>query len=138
MGSQALLNSLHLPHLESEWDNLLTGQSVDLNHILASGYSIKHEENRTEQIGDIEIIIESHKAAKTVKDHDNWATVWDDLVNTAYTYVFPHHKDKLQEYGHHVNQLFKSAPKIIIVTFMDLQFLWIQTGAKAINAGKHN
>ena len=50
----SLLNFSHIPQFpESEWDNLLVGQSVDIDHVITLGYSIKHNERRTEHIGEI-------------------------------------------------------------------------------------
>ena len=58
MVKASLLNSLTLPQFpESEWVSLLSGQAVDLNHILTSHYSTLHEDKCTKHIGDLEFFI---------------------------------------------------------------------------------
>ena len=79
-----LLNSSCLPQFpEPEWDSLLAGQSIDLDHILASasGYSAKHDKKWTEHIGDLELVSGSHKVSKTVEDHGDWTTTCNDLIH---------------------------------------------------------
>ena len=60
--------------------------------------------------GDLMLVFSSQKASKSVENHRDGTTAWDDLVN-ATTYISPHHEKELQEYGYYINWLFKLAPK---------------------------
>jgi hypothetical protein len=61
-----LLNSTQLPQFpESEWTNLIAGQAVDLDHILASQYLVSHDKRCTECIRELELVVGSAKPSHT-------------------------------------------------------------------------
>ena len=105
----SLLNSLTLPQFpESEWVSLLSGQAIDLDHVLASHHPTLHEEKHTEHIGDLEFFISGRlKPTKAIETHGNWVSVWDQMVEVM-LFIFEHRATELREYGHHITQLFTS------------------------------
>ena len=92
---------------ESEWISLLSGCTINLNHVLASHYSISHEEKCTECIGEIEFVIGRSRSTKVVEMHSNWVSAWDQTIE-ATLFVFEHRATKLRDYGCHITQLFTS------------------------------
>jgi hypothetical protein len=91
----SLLNSAHLPQFpDSEWTNVIAGRAIDLDHVLAGQYSITHDEQRAEWIGQLEVIIGSNKPARVVDTHGKWVIAWDQAVDMT-TYVFPHQLSEL-------------------------------------------
>lgn len=110
LAKSSLFNSARLPQFpDSEWTNLITGRAVDLDHVLASQYSVAHDNRRTEHIGELELVIGSTKPARVVDTHGKWVIAWDQAVD-ATTFVFPHRTSELREYGRHISQLFASFP----------------------------
>ena len=110
LAKSSLLNSARLPQFpDSEWTNLIAGRAVDLDHVLAGQYSVAHDERRTEQFGNLEVIVGTVKPARIVDTHGKWVIAWDQAVD-ATTYVFPHRSSELRDYGRHITQLFASFP----------------------------
>lgn len=104
----SLLLTPHLPQFpDSEWNNLLHGRAIDLDHVLAGMYSINHDERRTERLGQLEVVIGGTKPARVVETHGQWVIAWGQLVEATLV-VFPHRAAELSDYGKHVNQLFSS------------------------------
>lgn len=101
-----LFNSLSLPQFpESKWVNLLLGQVVDLNWVLASIYTTTYDDKWTEQAGELEFVTWWSKSIKTVETHRNWVSAWDTTVE-ATTHIFENHTSKLKEYGQYITFLF--------------------------------
>ena len=101
----SLLNSAQLSQFpDSEWSNLISGQAIDLDHVLAGQYSVAHNDRQK-----VKIIVGLARPVRTVNLHGWWVIAWDQAVNVT-TYVFPHWSSKLQEYGRHMSQLFASFP----------------------------
>lgn len=161
MAKTSLLNSPRLPQFpDSEWSSLLSGRAVDLDHVLAGQYSISHDERRTERIGQLEFVVGTSKAARSVDTHGKWLIAWEPTVE-ATTYIFPHRASELRDYGKHVTQLFASFPESlhlriiqydravriraaqrrdILLTdlsqYSDLHVLWIQNAGGASGVSK--
>jgi hypothetical protein len=52
----SILNSIDCPQFpESEWTNLISGRSVNLDHVLSGLFSVSQETRKTERVGDMEI-----------------------------------------------------------------------------------
>ena len=68
-----------------------------------------HDEQRTERIGELEVVLGSSRPDKVVNTHGKWLIAWDQTVE-ATLYVFPHRASELREYGKHITQLFASFP----------------------------
>ncbi|KIM85546.1 hypothetical protein PILCRDRAFT_5238 [Piloderma croceum F 1598] len=106
----SLLNSTRLPQFpESQWTNLIAGQAIDLDHVLASQYSVSHDERCAERIGELELVMGSAKPSRVVDTHGKWVIAWDQTVDAS-TYIFPHRSSELRDYGRHISQLFASFP----------------------------
>ncbi|KAF8239209.1 hypothetical protein L208DRAFT_1203687, partial [Tricholoma matsutake] len=87
---------------QSEWLNLLAGNSIDLNHVFSNIYSITQEDWESVLIRkNLELLHGSSVPAKTVKTHGDWVITWEALVD-ATQFVFKHHKLELQLYGWHI------------------------------------
>jgi hypothetical protein len=106
----SIVNSPKCPQFpDSEWNNLVTGRAVNLDHVLSGLFTIADTPKRTEQVGDIEISFASPSAAKAVKTHGEWLTAWTPMV-TATVFAFPHRETELNKYGQHISQLFAALP----------------------------
>ena len=86
---------------ESEWVSPLSGQAIDLSHVLASRYSTSHEKKRTKRIGEIEFVVSCSRSTKVVETHGNWISVWDQTVE-ATLFVFEHRATELRDYSCHI------------------------------------
>jgi hypothetical protein len=159
----SLLSSLKLPQFPlSEWNNLLTGQAVDLDRVLSGIHAASYETSQKEKLGShIEVTTGALVPARTVKTYGDWVTAWVPTV-AATTFVFPHRKTELDEYGRQIMQLFATltpdahnrvihydkAVRIrvaqrrdLLLTdshqFHDLEMWWINTsGAGAYGGGR--
>jgi hypothetical protein len=95
---------------QSEWLNLLAGNSVDLDHIFSNIYSITQEDQESVSIRkNLELLHGSSVPAKTVKTHGDWVIAWEALVDTT-QFVFKHRRLELQLYGRHIQRYFASIP----------------------------
>jgi hypothetical protein len=96
----------------SEWLNLLSGNTIDLDHVFSNVYTISHNTGEVIELGkDLELLHGSSVPAKTVKTHGDWVIAWDCLVD-ATLFVFKHRKSELQAYGKHIQRYFASLPSI--------------------------
>jgi hypothetical protein len=74
----------------TEWLNLLSGNAVDLDHVLSNIYTLSHSTSEVVELGkDLELLHGSSAPAKTVKTHGDWVIAWDGLVD-ATLFVFQH------------------------------------------------
>jgi hypothetical protein len=107
----SLVNSARCPEFpSSEWDNILAGRSINLDHVLASGYAVTHDEKRTERIGDLELVLGPSKPARSVDTHGKWVIAWE-RASDALVYVFPHCCNELRDYGSYIKRLFAAFPE---------------------------
>ncbi len=101
-----LLNSVAAPEFpDGEWNNVLHGRAVDLDHVFSGQYSLGRDEKRVEKIGTVEI---SHKAlipSKTVLNSGDWVIAFQRTTE-ATSYAFPHRRPELEAYGRHILSLF--------------------------------
>ncbi|TFK78872.1 hypothetical protein K466DRAFT_592663 [Polyporus arcularius HHB13444] len=101
-----LLNSVAAPEFpDAEWNNVLRGRAVDLDHVFSGQYSLGRDEKRVEKIGTVEI---SHKAlvpSKTVLNSGDWVIAFQRTTE-AISYAFPHRRPELEAYGRHILSLF--------------------------------
>ncbi|KAF8221564.1 hypothetical protein L208DRAFT_1327216 [Tricholoma matsutake] len=87
---------------QSEWLNLLSGNSIDLDHIFSNIYSITQEDQESGSPGkNLELLHGSSVPEKTVKTHGDWVIAWEALVDTT-QFVFMHCRLELQQYGQHI------------------------------------
>jgi hypothetical protein len=95
---------------QAEWLNLLSGNSVDLDHVFSNIYTVTHSTNDVIELGkNVELLHGTSVPAKTVKTHGDWVIAWDCTVD-ATLFVFKHRKQELQAYGKHIQRYFASLP----------------------------
>jgi hypothetical protein len=94
----------------AEWLNLLSGNAVDLDHVLSNIYTISHSTSEVVELGkNLELLHGSSAPAKSVRTHGDWVIAWDSLVD-ATLFVFKHRRSELQAYGKHIQRYFASLP----------------------------
>jgi hypothetical protein len=86
----SLLNcNKSIPHFpQAEWLNLLSGNSIDLDHVFSNICTISH-----------------NTTVKTVKTHEDWVIAWNCTVDAT---LFKHRKQELQTYRKHIQCYFAS------------------------------
>ena len=89
----------------SQWERILKGDSVDLNQIFASLHHVVPDEERTGRLGDTEISFGVSEAKKRVSTASEWTTAWR-RASKAISFVFPHRRDKLFNYGDYIESEF--------------------------------
>ncbi|KAL1695675.1 hypothetical protein GGG16DRAFT_35801, partial [Schizophyllum commune] len=115
VAKSSLLNNARRPQFpNSEWENILGGNAVNLDTVVTSEYSLSIDFKTTEKIGDFEVSLTTGSSAatpsKVVKSHSDYLIAWDRTVE-AYEYIFEHRHHELQGYTRHILQLFKSFPE---------------------------
>jgi hypothetical protein len=105
-----ILNSTrHIAFPESEWLAIVKGQAVDLNKVITSQFSVSHERQRAESIGDgVQLLFGSSTPTKTVNTQSDWITAWTRAAE-AIIFVFPHRRRELETYRQYVMDLFTSS-----------------------------
>ena len=73
----------------SQWERILKGESVDLNHIFASLHHVVPDEERTGRLGETEISFGVAEAKKRVSTAAEWSTAWK-RASKAIGFTFPH------------------------------------------------
>lgn len=95
---------------QAEWLNLLSGNTIDLDHVFYNVYTVSYNTKDIVELGkNVELLYGSSMPAKTVKTHGDWVIAWDCLVDTT-LFVFRHRKQELQAYGKHIQCYFTSLP----------------------------
>ncbi|KAJ7642304.1 hypothetical protein B0H17DRAFT_960166, partial [Mycena rosella] len=105
-----ILNSTsHIAFPESEWLAIVKGHAVDLNKVITNQFSVSHERQHAESIGDgIQLLFGSSTPTRTVSTHAQWITAWTKAAD-AITYVFPHRRRELDKYRQYITDLFTSS-----------------------------
>ncbi|KAF8811015.1 hypothetical protein BYT27DRAFT_7090511, partial [Phlegmacium glaucopus] len=95
---------------QSEWLNLLSGNTVDLDHVFSNIYTIACDVREPVEISkQLELFHSPSKPAKSVKTHGDWVIAWDSLVD-ATLFIFEHRRLELQLYSKHIQRYFASLP----------------------------
>ena len=108
----SLLNSNRaIPQFpQSEWLSLLSGNSIDLDHVFSNLYTISHDDRESIELGKhVELLHGTSAPAKTVKTHGDWVIAWEAAVE-ATLFVFKHRQQELSLYGKHIQRFFASLP----------------------------
>jgi hypothetical protein len=105
-----ILNSTrHISFPESEWAAIVKGQAVDLNKVITSQYSVSHDRQHAESIGDgVQLLFGSSTPTKTVTNQAEWITAWNKTAD-ATIFVFPHRRHELDAYRQYIMDLFSSS-----------------------------
>jgi len=89
----------------SQWERILRGQAVDLNHILSSLNRVTVDEERKGRLGDSEIIFGAAEAKRTVKTSGDWSSAWR-RTSKAISFAFPHRTLELSLYAEYIESEF--------------------------------
>ena len=89
----------------SQWERVLKGESVDLNHIFASLHHVVSDEERTGRLGETEISFGVAEAKKRVSTAAEWSTAWK-RASKAIGFAFPHRREELSDYGDYMESEF--------------------------------
>ena len=73
----------------SQWEHVLKGESVNLDHIFASLHHVVPDEERTGCLGEMEISFGVAEAKKQVSTAAEWSTAWK-RASKAIGFTFPH------------------------------------------------
>ncbi|KAI0352124.1 hypothetical protein OH77DRAFT_1498170 [Trametes cingulata] len=90
---------------DAEWNNILTGRAVDLDHVFAGCYTTSTEDRVTERLGDLEIKYRAPVPAKRIHNFGDWVFAWSRTTK-AICFAFPHRNEELTAYGAHIVSLF--------------------------------
>ncbi|KAJ7488694.1 hypothetical protein B0H11DRAFT_2191872 [Mycena galericulata] len=72
----------HVAFPDSEWLAIIKGGAVDLNKVITNQFSVSHESQRTEVIGDgVQILFGSSTPTKTICTHAEWLTAWQYIID---------------------------------------------------------
>jgi hypothetical protein len=109
-----ILNSTrHDSFPESEWLALIKGQAVDLNKVITSQFSVAHERQHAERIGDgVQLLFGSSTPTKTVSTQSEWITAWNKAAE-ATAFIFPHRRKELEVYRQYIMDLFTSSAEYV-------------------------
>jgi hypothetical protein len=91
----------------SQWERILKGDSVDLNHIFASLHHVVSDEERTGRLGETEITFGVAEAKKRVSSAAEWSTTWK-RASKAIGFAFPHRREELSDYGDYIKSEFSA------------------------------
>jgi hypothetical protein len=98
---------------ESEWLAIIKGQAIDLNKVITGQFSVAHERQHAESIGDgIQLLFGSSTPTKTVSTQSEWITAWTKAAE-ATAFVFPHRRRELEVYRQYVMDLFTSSADFV-------------------------
>ncbi|KAJ7439124.1 hypothetical protein FB451DRAFT_1059881 [Mycena latifolia] len=100
---RTILNSTsHIAFPESEWLAIIKGNAVDLNKVITHQFSVSHERQHAESIGDgVQLLFGSSMPTKTVSTQSDWITAYSRAAR-AKEMVFPHRKTELEIYRQYI------------------------------------
>ena len=94
----------------SQWERILRGEAIDLNHIFALLHHVVPDEERTGRLGDAEISFGVSEPKKRISTAAEWSATWRTAAR-AISFAFPHRRDELIEYGDYIESEF--AAKVV-------------------------
>ena len=102
----------------SQWDCILRGEALDLDHFLSSLHWTSINEEGETCIGNAKISVGVSDAKRHVSTASEWSSAWH-LASRAVAFAFPHHTEELRDYGDFIetefsSKLTSSHPRIIL------------------------
>ena len=85
----------------AQWERILRGEPVDLDHLLSSLHRITFDEERKGHVGSTEISLGVSDAKRKVQSSSEWSSAWRRATK-AITFCFPHRRDELEQYGEYI------------------------------------
>jgi hypothetical protein len=103
---RSLINEPDCPEFpDSEWKNIISGRSVNLDAVLSGQLSTTNDDPKVEKFGDLEISFGAVEPTKLVKNGGDWTIAWNRTVR-ATIFAFPHRAQELASYGEFIVNLF--------------------------------
>ncbi|KAJ6611519.1 hypothetical protein B0H10DRAFT_1953048 [Mycena sp. CBHHK59/15] len=105
----SLLNSTnHISFPESKWSAIIKGQAVNLDKVITSHYSVSHDKQHAETIGNgVQILFGSSETTKSIRTQSDWIAAWTKAAE-ATVFVFPHRRRELDQYRSYIMDTFIS------------------------------
>ena len=85
----------------SQWERILRGESLNLNHFLSSIVRTQIDEDRKTRIGETHLTFTTSKAKRKVRNAADWASAWRQ-ASEAIIFAFPHRREELEQYQRHI------------------------------------
>ena len=82
----------------SQWERVLRGETLDLDHFLSSLHWTSINEEGETRIGNAKISLGVSDAKRRVSTASEWSSAWH-LASRAVAFAFPHHAEELRDYG---------------------------------------
>src|SRR5882762_9531489 len=92
---------------DMEWNNVLSGKSVNLDVIFTRMYSTATDSRTIENLGELELHFGATKPAKSVETHGDWIIAWR-IAFCATRFIFPHREKELKDYTEYISSYFAS------------------------------
>ncbi|KAF9528413.1 hypothetical protein CPB83DRAFT_766947 [Crepidotus variabilis] len=89
----------------TEWDKILRGEPLNLDHFLSSIHRVTVDEGRSTNVGDARITFGASEPKRKVSSASDWSTAWR-AASRAIAKAFPHRVEELTRYGQHVESYF--------------------------------
>ncbi|KAL1950137.1 hypothetical protein VTO73DRAFT_5260 [Trametes versicolor] len=88
-----LVNSVGAPEFpDSEWNNILLGQVVDLNRVFTGHYAASAEKPQSESVGELEICFKPASPAKRITASGEWVLSWNKASAAMVARLPLHHR----------------------------------------------
>jgi hypothetical protein len=102
----------------SQWERILRGEVLDLDHFLSSLHRTTINEEGETRIGNAKISLGVADAKRRVSTAAEWSSAWH-LASRAIAFAFPHRAEELRDYGDFIEAEFSaklpsSHPRIIL------------------------
>ncbi len=85
----------------SQWERILRGESLNLNHFLSSIVRTQIDEDRKARIEETSLTFNTSEAKRKIRSAADWATAWRQ-ASEAVVFTFPHRREELEQYQTHV------------------------------------
>ena len=91
----------------SQWEWILRGESLNLDHFLSSLVCTHIDEDRKARIGETHLSFSTSEAKRKVRNATDWATAWRK-ASDAVAFAFPHQREELNLYQRHIQVQFNA------------------------------
>jgi len=89
----------------SQWERILRGESLNLDHFLSSIVRTQIDEERKARIGETHLTFTTSEAKRKVRNAADWATAWR-RASEAVVFAFPHRREEFDLYQRHIQVQF--------------------------------
>jgi len=89
----------------SQWDRILKGEPIKLNHILSAMHCLSVNEERRGRLGEHDIIVGVPEAKRQIRTSSEWSSAFWRAAR-AIAFVYPHRQEELSEYAEYVEREF--------------------------------